>query len=138
MGLGAVHHIALTVTDLNRSRTFYEPIFSFLGYTNTHNFPGFDIWESQSTGVELTIWQAKPELVNHKQYDYAPGLHHLAFYADSREQVDAFYQLLLDIHANVVDPPAEYDYIPGYYAVFFRDPDDIRIELVHIPNINVE
>jgi glyoxylase I family protein len=29
--------------------------------------------------------------------------------------------------------PAEYDYTPGYYAVFFYDPDGIKLELLHRP-----
>jgi catechol 2,3-dioxygenase-like lactoylglutathione lyase family enzyme len=130
---GTVDHVALTVTDLSASRTFYQPILSFLGYTSLNTFPGFDLWSSPTTGAALTIWQAKPELLNHKHFDYAPGLHHLAFTASSRQQVDDFYQLLLNLNAEIVDAPAEYNYAPGYYAVFFRDPDHIRIELVYVP-----
>ena len=29
--------------------------------------------------------------------------------------------------------PREYDYIPGYFAVFFYDPDGIKLEIVHVP-----
>ena len=34
---------------------------------------------------------------------------------------------------KVTDPPKEYDYLPGYYAVFFTDSDGLKLELVHIP-----
>ena len=35
----------------------------------------------------------------------------------------------------VLDPPREYpEYVPGYYAVFFTDPDGLKLELVHIPS----
>jgi predicted lactoylglutathione lyase len=34
---------------------------------------------------------------------------------------------------KVTDPPKEYDYLPGYYAVFFTDPDGLKLELVHVP-----
>ena len=30
---------------------------------------------------------------------------------------------------------AEYAYIPGYYAVFFYDPDGIKLEIVHVPGL---
>ena len=30
--------------------------------------------------------------------------------------------------------PREYDYIPGYFAVFFYDPDGIKLEIVHVPD----
>ena len=29
--------------------------------------------------------------------------------------------------------PQEYAYLPGYYAVFFYDPDGIKLEIVHVP-----
>ena len=38
--------------------------------------------------------------------------------------------------SHIVDAPAEYDYEPGYYAVFVRDPDAFKLEVVHIPQIH--
>ena len=35
--------------------------------------------------------------------------------------------------AEITDPPAEYDYLPGYYAVYFLDPDGIKLEVAHTP-----
>jgi predicted lactoylglutathione lyase len=61
------------------------------------------------------------------------GLCEIAFAADSRAQID---KLAREIPANggkVTDAPREYDYIPGYYAVFFADPDGLKLELVHAP-----
>lgn len=132
--LGAINHIALTVSDLSASRNFYQPILSFLDYTSLNTFPTFDLWNSPSTGATLTFWQAKPDLIDRQHFDYAPGLHRLAFTATSRQQVDDFYQLLLKLNAHIVDVPTEYDYSPGYYTVFFRDLDNIRIEFVYIPS----
>ena len=38
------------------------------------------------------------------------------------------------VGATVLDPPAEYpQYGPGYYAVFFADPDGIKLECVYLP-----
>jgi catechol 2,3-dioxygenase-like lactoylglutathione lyase family enzyme len=45
--------------------------------------------------------------------------------------------LAQSIEANggsILDAPREYDYVPGYYAVFFADPDGIKLEFVHIPS----
>ncbi|MBD2089574.1 VOC family protein [Microcoleus sp. FACHB-1515] len=50
-------------------------------------------------------------------------------------QVDTFYQKLIELGATILDAPAEYSYSPGYYAVFFADPDGIKLELVHMPDI---
>ena len=64
----------------------------------------------------------------------SPEFHHLAFEASSREDVDALHAVLLEIGATLLDAPAEYpDYAPEYYAVFFADPDGLKLELVHMP-----
>ena len=67
---------------------------------------------------------------------YAPGIDHLAFHAESRDEVDALYSALLAAGHPVADPPAEYDYTPGYYAVAFDDPSGIRLEVVYEPAAN--
>jgi predicted lactoylglutathione lyase len=58
-------------------------------------------------------------------------MHHLAFDAESREDVDALHALLVKIGAQVLDAPADYpQYGSGYYAVFFADPDGLKLEYV--------
>jgi catechol 2,3-dioxygenase-like lactoylglutathione lyase family enzyme len=52
---------------------------------------------------------------------------------DGAAEVDAFYRFLQQIGARVLDPPATYDYTPGYYAVFFADPDGLKLEVVYEP-----
>ena len=47
--------------------------------------------------------------------------------------VDRVHELLVELGADVLDAPAEYDYGPGNYAVFFRDPDGFKLEVVHVP-----
>jgi catechol 2,3-dioxygenase-like lactoylglutathione lyase family enzyme len=61
-------------------------------------------------------------------------LHHLALHAGSREDVDALHVLLLRMNATILDAPAEYPkYGAGYYAVFFADPDGLKLEYVFLP-----
>ena len=65
---------------------------------------------------------------------YSPGLHHIAWSAADRADVDALYELLIEIGAEILDAPAEYPrYGNGYYAVFFADPDGLKLEYVHWP-----
>jgi glyoxylase I family protein len=33
----------------------------------------------------------------------------------------------------IENDPKEYEYMPGYYAGFFYDPDGIKLEVVHVP-----
>ncbi len=72
--------------------------------------------------------------VGHERY--GPGIDHLAFQADSRADVDAVFGLLTNAGYEIADPPGEYDYSPGYYAVAFDDPNGIRLEVVHDPATN--
>jgi catechol 2,3-dioxygenase-like lactoylglutathione lyase family enzyme len=72
----------------------------------------------------------------HRPHDrYRPGLHHFAFNAESRKQVDAFHRdVLQPMHATVLNPPQIWpQYSEGYYTVFFLDPDGIKLELAHTP-----
>jgi catechol 2,3-dioxygenase-like lactoylglutathione lyase family enzyme len=64
---------------------------------------------------------------------YAIGLHHLAFSAASRQTVEKIADRARETGAEIESGPREYDYTPGYYAVFIHDPDGIKLEFVHRP-----
>ena len=64
---------------------------------------------------------------------FNPGLHHLCFRAHSRADVDQIYNFVREIGANIIHPPRQDGFAPGYYAVLFEDPDGIRIEANRIP-----
>jgi len=54
--------------------------------------------------------------------------------ANVREDVDTVHRFAVDeLHANVVHPPEEGGFAPGYYSVLFEDPEGIRIEVNHVP-----
>ena len=48
--------------------------------------------------------------------------------------VDERADWLTERGAEIESGPEEYGYQPGYYAVFFYDPDGIKLEIVHIPD----
>jgi catechol 2,3-dioxygenase-like lactoylglutathione lyase family enzyme len=136
---GAPSHVDLTVTDLARSIEFYDQVLGSLGYRRIGDAgAGAPCWgTSDADGGFFTIalQAARPESARKPHDRYAPGLHHLAFHANSREDVGAFHKVLLSIGARVLDPPAEYHYTPGYYAVFFSDPDGLKLEVVFDPKL---
>lgn len=81
--------------------------------------------------MELGLQQART-LEQHDRY--TPGLHHLAFAAPSRESVTQLYARLSSSAVTVLDAPADYpQYAPGYFALFFADPDGIKLEYVFTP-----
>lgn len=135
MALGSMNHLSLTVSDREKSESFYDQILKFMGYQQVEKNDELTMWWLEGAGA-ITISPVKPDSPNKVHDRYSPGLHHFAFSSDSREQVDDFHKLLLEMEATVLDSPAEYNhYAPGYYAVYFADPDGIKLELVHMPTI---
>jgi glyoxylase I family protein len=135
---GSLSHVDLTVADLTRSVDFYDRVLGRLGYRRLDGVgAGAPCWAiSDSCGGFFTIALRPARESKTTRHDrYAPGLHHLAFHADSRADVDTFHDFLREIGAAVLDAPAEYGYTPGYYAVFFADPDGIKLEVVFEPEL---
>jgi catechol 2,3-dioxygenase-like lactoylglutathione lyase family enzyme len=62
-----------------------------------------------------------------------PGsLHHLAFRAASPEEIDSLYPEVQKAGAVIVDPPRYYpQHGDNYYALFFKDPSGIKLEIMH-------
>jgi catechol 2,3-dioxygenase-like lactoylglutathione lyase family enzyme len=82
----------------------------------------------------IGIAKAIGEGVSRPHDRYSPGLHYVAWHAESRADVDHLFDLLRRIGATVLDPPADYpQYGAGYYAAFFADPDGLKFQLVHLP-----
>jgi glyoxylase I family protein len=137
--LAPIHHLDLNVSDLDRSGTFYDSVLTHIGFrrTSLSTFgepPGFDWAYPSIAGRPMTIGIYAAKHPDHAHDRHAPGLHHLALNANSRDDVDSLYRLLLDIHAEILDPPRAYpQYEPGYYAVFFLDPDGLKLEYVFTP-----
>jgi glyoxylase I family protein len=130
-----VHHVDLVVSSLERSLGFYRDLLGPLGYTRAGTIVGErgeTVWYlGGSGGAAIGVREAQTE----GEFDrYATGLHHLAFTAASREQVEERTAWLRSAGATLESEPREYDYIPGYYAVFFYDPDGIKLEIVHVPD----
>lgn len=133
MALGALSHIAFTVADLGRAAAFYDRVLGFLGYERWPAVAGQAKWKKPGVGIVL-LYAADPALRDRTHNRYAPGLHHFSFEADSRDQVDELHTLLRAMDAQILDPPADYAYTNGYYAVFFADPDGLKLELCHAPH----
>ena len=63
---------------------------------------------------------------------YAPGVHHAAWRAEDRADVDALHDKLVAAGVTILDPP-DFDDGDNYYAVFFADPDGLKLEYVWTP-----
>ena len=81
-----------------------------------------------------TSGQAEVVLADHSFEVHEPGLHHVAFNVERHEQVDAARDLVHKLGAEILDGPDEFPFGPGgYYAVYFRGPDRLKFEVVHMP-----
>ena len=132
-----VDHLDLVVTSLEDSLAFYTELLEPLGYVRTSEIVGERgerVVYIGGTGVVPVSLREQQSSAHGVPYDrYAIGIHHLAFVAPSREAVDERARWVRDRGAEIESEPAEYDYSPGYYAVFFYDPDGIKLEIVHRP-----
>ena len=139
MARGSISHIALTVSDLERSSAFYNQVFEFIGFKRVE-VPE-SIQEAMKTrlkawvgpGYSISIRPSKGEFAHRLHDRTAPGFNHLAFSAEDRSHVEKLYELLNQMGATVLDPPAEYPYSPGYFAVYFTDPDGLKFEFAYSP-----
>lgn len=133
---GLINHIDLTVSNLETSSLFYDKVLSRLGYKRSLDYLGsIPCWALSTDGptISIGLHRAVVETLHSRS---AVGLHHLAFHATSRSDVDDFHKYLIAEAVTILDAPAVYDYTPGYYAVFFSDPDGIKLELVHEPRFD--
>jgi len=130
------HHVDLVVSSILRSLPFYRELLEPLGWHRVGEVEGErgeTIWYLSGPGSSLGLREAQSPS---EAYDrYRVGLHHVAFEAPNRADVDAAADWLRARAAQIESEPKEYGYMPGYYAVFFYDPDGIKLEIVHVPGL---
>lgn len=111
-------HVALDVSNLNQSKTFYLPPLELLGYKLITEY---EDWIGFSIGDKVDFWlrqgaQTKPSV-------------HIAFRANNHNLVEKFYELALAQGGKDNGAPAIRHY-PNYYCAYILDPDGHDIEIV--------
>jgi catechol 2,3-dioxygenase-like lactoylglutathione lyase family enzyme len=119
-----IDHLSIRVSDYEKSKAFYGRLFAFLGFEVEAEYPGTMGWKNGHT----LFWVGQAEAGSRKKYHIGDvGIHHYAFRLRSRKDVDELDAFLRDeLKATIVDPAGEY--YDDYYAVFFLDPDGIKLE----------
>ncbi len=124
-----IHHVDLAVRDVERSLAFYLQLLGPLGLEEDSRYRSY-------RGTEEVVYLRYGEQFlglrpadggEHHYYDV--GIEHVAFYVDSREEVDAAYERSLSMGARIHYPPEEDRDVEGYYELFVFDPDGIRLEI---------
>ena len=118
-----IDHLSIRVSNYEKSKAFYSRLFAFLGFKVEAEYPNTMGW----TNGHTLFWIGQAEAPKHKYHIGEVGLHHYAFRLRSRKDVDELDAFLRDdLKATIVDPAGEY--YQDYYAVFFLDPDGIKLE----------
>ena len=134
-----IDHIEITVKHMSVAVAFYDKLMPLLGFdprrrvsaVMEHHEKQVVQYEHPRLGFAITSPRKAfaAEMIHRRK----PGaLHHLAFRATTRADVDRLHVELQKIGATIVSPPREYpEYTPpGYYALFFKDPEGIKYEIV--------
>jgi catechol 2,3-dioxygenase-like lactoylglutathione lyase family enzyme len=120
-----IDHTGLDVSDAARSRRFYEQALAPLGYRVLMEVP------TQFTGGAVVLGfgvPPKPDFWLHEGTPQEPRIH-VAFRADTRELVDAFYRAAMAAGGRDNGPPGlRPHYHANYYGAFVLDPDGHNIE----------
>ena len=119
-----IDHISIGVRDLDRSRAFYQRALAALGFSE--HGPWRDGVRETSFGVE-----GASDFAISLEYAPVGAPVHIAFAADSREQVHAFHETALAAGGTDNGPPGlRPEYSPAYYGAFVLDPDGNNVEAV--------
>ena len=116
-----IDHISVRVSDYEKSKAFYGRLFEFLGFEISDEYPDTIGWTNGKTRYWIAAAEGRKK---HRIGDV--GLHHYAFELRSRKDVDALQSFLEKEGVRIVDPADEY--YEDYYAVFFLDPDGLKLE----------
>jgi len=120
-----IDHLVLSVGDFARSKEFYKKLLGFLGFRLEYEYDAMAGWSNGKTLFWIAAADAQGRKHKYRKGDV--GFHHYAFELSSRKDVDALGAFLEQNAMNVVDPPGEY-YDSTYYAVYFTDPDGMKLE----------
>ena len=117
-------HIDLRVRNFARAREFYAKLLPALGFTRDRSD---EVWGTfyAPGGNQPSAFFGFTEDPAHQ-----PNGTRIAFWAEQRSDVDKIAELVRQISGqNIEGPEICTEYSPGYYAVFFEDPDGNKLEV---------
>jgi len=129
-----LYHLQINVADASRSLPFYKAFLGYLDYRTVYDTDAMAGFSGR--GTDIWVGVAGPAHTGPGFHRKRTGLNHLAFRVDRREDVDRFQAEFMAPRKlpALYGTPREFpEYRPGYYAVFFEDPDRLKLEIAHIP-----
>jgi len=115
-----IDHVGIAISDYERSKAFYLSVLATLGIELVVEVQG---WAGFGKAGKGEFWFGPDDTIQKPM--------HIAFTAQSREQVDAFYAAAIAAGATDNGKPGPREiYHPNYYGAFVIDPDGHNIEAV--------
>lgn len=126
---GLLHHIELYVNDLRKSNEFWGWLLLELGYEKDQEWKMGVSYKIENTYI--TFVQVEDRFIEDSYHRCKHGLNHLAFHGESRAFVDEMTEKLRERKATILYED-KHPFAGGedYYAVFFEDPDRMKVEIV--------
>lgn len=125
--VAGLHHLEFYVADLERTAAFWGGLLAKFGYEP------FQEWDEgisfRTAGVSFVFVAAPPE--GDELDRRSAGLNHIAFGVDTASEVDDLRQELAAAGVRMLYDD-RYPHAGGedHYAVFFEDPDGLKVEVV--------
>lgn len=124
-----LHHLEIYVSNIKRTIEFWGWFLTELGYQQYQKWDNGISWKYGD--AYFVFVQTEERYLDPPYHRRRVGLNHVAFHAESREQVDGITEKLKEKGVGILYSD-KHPYAGGenYYAVFFEDPDRIKVELV--------
>lgn len=122
-----IDHICIAVSDLDRSEKFYDAVMTVLGFRK-NKFLNEDEPHVQYYNRHFSF-VLRPARISSPHNPFAPGLHHFCFRVGDTVAVDEAAKRFGEAGIDCDAPQFYPEYAPDYYAIYFSDPDGIRLEL---------
>jgi catechol-2,3-dioxygenase len=123
-------HLGVNVQHLAQAKAYYDdlmPLLDFEPYLSAADQFAY----RPAGGKPGTYLFFYPALEEERYSRHRPGLQHLAFMVKSRAAVHMVHAKVQELGSSVIHPPQEFpQYHPGYYAMFWQDPEGFMLEVV--------
>lgn len=125
-------HLQINVKNQEASFPFYKDLFKYFEYEFMSDDKGY--FGVTNGTVDFWIMATEDKYKNNTFHHKNPGLNHICFRVNSKEDVDKFCNEFLkprNISGLYNTPKLFPEYAPDYYAVYFEDPDKIKLEVTY-------
>jgi glyoxylase I family protein len=128
--VSGLDHIYIAVTDMKKSEAFYDLVMPLLGFRkNAFSIGGAPHIQYFNRHFGYVLRPAAAAAQPHNAYH--PGLHHLCLRVEDPAGVEAAAREFSKVGIACSEPRRFPEYAPDYHAIFFEDPDGIRLEITN-------